>query len=112
MSAVSIYQEANDSSLQYRAVAGRHQSLGRTPGEALDALNAQLDIAESGSLVLIQQIASDPYFSEDQYLHMRDLLDRRDQLTEEERTELEALIREELIASSKRTAALADALGR
>ena len=62
--------------------------------------------------MVIQQLQSDPYFSEDQYLRMRDLFDRRDALTDNEREELEALVKAELIASANRTEALADALGR
>jgi hypothetical protein len=113
MTAVSIHREQEDTNtLRFRAVAGSHQSLGRTPGEALDALNAQLDPSESGSLIVVQQMQSDPYFSESQYLRMRNLLDRRASLTDLEREELEGLVKAELIASAKRTEALANALGR
>jgi hypothetical protein len=78
----------------------------------LDALNEQFGESESAALIVVQQMRPDPYFSEEQYLRMRDLLDRRATLTDSERTELEGLVRDELIASAKRTEALADALGR
>lgn len=113
MTTVSIYQEKGEADVPcFRAVAGNRQSVGPTAGEALDALNAQLGKDESGSLVVIQQIQSDPFFSEAQYLRMRDLLDRNAPLTETEQAELEGLVKEELIASAKRTEALANALGR
>src|SRR5690348_6528167 len=38
----------------YRAVAGNLQSVGRTAGEALDALTAQLSEEESGTLIIVQ----------------------------------------------------------
>ena len=55
---------------------------------------------------------SDPFFSQEQYLRMRELLDRRAMLIPVEQAELEALAREELVASGKRAEALAKALGR
>jgi hypothetical protein len=113
MTAVSIHREKDEADIpRFCAVAGKRQSLGRTPGEALDALNAQLGESESGSLIIIQQMQSDPYFSEEQYLRMRQLLDRRDSLSDTEREELESLVKAELVASAQRTQALADALGR
>lgn len=113
MTDVSIHRDASGTSeVRYRAVAGNHQSTGRTAGEALDALNARLGPAESGSLVVVQQFQSDPFFSEEQFDRMRHLLDHRDTLNDTERIELEALVKEELTASAKRTEALADALGR
>jgi hypothetical protein len=112
MTAVSIHSEKTDGNSRYfRAVAGTHQSVGNTPGEALDALNEQLDASESATLV-VQQMGPDSYFSEDQYLRMQDLLDRRATLTDSERAELEGLVRDELVTSARRTEALADALGR
>jgi len=113
MTAVSIHSEKTDGNSRYfRAVAGTHQSVGNTPGEALDALNEQLDASESAALVVVQQMGPDLYFSEDQYLRMQDLLDRRATLTDSERAELEGLVRDELVASARRTEAWADALGR
>ena len=37
----------------YRAVAGQHQSVGKTPGEALDAITSQLDESETGTLFVV-----------------------------------------------------------
>ncbi len=113
MTAVSIHTEqSEENSSCFRAVAGARESVGRTPGEALDALNSQLGESESGSLIIVQQMQSDPFFTQAQYLRMRQLLDCRITLTDLERAELEQLVKDELIASAKRTQALADALGR
>jgi len=40
----------------YRAVAGDKQSVGKSAGQALDALTAQLSEAESGTLVVVQNL--------------------------------------------------------
>lgn len=112
MTSVSVQIERQPASKpRYRAIAGSRQSTGRTAGEALDALNAQLSPTECGSLLIVQQMQSDPYFSEAQYVRMKDLLDHRESLSDAERAELEDLVKEELIASARRTEALADALG-
>jgi len=111
MSAVTIHKEhASAGNIRFRAVAGKNESFGRTAGEALDNLNAMY--GDSGALVVVQQMQSDTYFSEEQFLRMRDLLNRSESLSEEERIELEKLVRAELIASAWRTEVLADALGR
>jgi hypothetical protein len=113
MTSVSIHIEKTDSKLaRFRAVAGTRQSVGLTPGQALDALNEQLGEAERAALIVVQQIGPDLFFGEDQYRRMRELLDRRGTLTDSERSELEELVKNELIASAKRNEALADALGR
>ena len=47
----------------FRAVAGRRQSVGRTPGEALDALTAQLTAEEAGTLLVVQHLQADAFFT-------------------------------------------------
>lgn len=113
MTTVSILADSNEASTpRFRAVAGKHESVGKTAGEALDALNAQIGNLESASLIMVQHMQSDLFFSEVQYLRLRDLLEKRSTLTKLEQGELERLVKDELIASAKRTEALADALGR
>ena len=113
MTAISIQSEKTDEDThRFRAIAGSRESVGRTPGEALDALNAQLGDSESGSLIIVQQFQSDPYFSEEQYLRMRALLDNQRELTEAEQRELEQIVKDELMASAHRADAIASALGR
>jgi hypothetical protein len=127
MTAVAIVREDTSSGGEptYRAVShtGKAQSIGRTPGEALDALTAQLGEAESGTLVVVQHMRPDRFFSEAQIRRLDELLERRrlaqaagqnleTALTVDEEAELAALIQAELLAAADRASALADALGR
>lgn len=91
---------------RFRAIAGNRQSVGRTMGEALDALTADWgdDIQETA--VLIQRFQPDAYFTAAQYGRMQELLARRTTLTAEERAELETLIDAELDATVARTESL------
>jgi hypothetical protein len=124
MTAVAIVREETKagSDVLYRAIThtGRTQSVGRTPGEALDALTAQLDEEESGTLVVVQQMRPDRFFTQSQVARLQELMQRfqageqsaERALTAEEEAELHALIEAELLASARRSEALADALGR
>ncbi|NOT53647.1 MAG: hypothetical protein HOP18_03490 [Deltaproteobacteria bacterium] len=105
--------------LAYHAVASEKQAQGKTAGEALDALTAQLSADETSTFVIVQSLRPDHFFTVDQQQRLTTLMERwrtaRDQgstFPVEEQTELEALVAEELRASAARTAALADALGR
>ena len=51
----------------FRAVAGSRHSVGRTPGEALDALAAQLGADEAGTLIVVQHLKPDSFFTADQH---------------------------------------------
>ena len=88
---------------QFRAIAGDRQSLGRTMGEALDALTAEWGDSIQETVVLIQRFQPDRYFTQAQCDRMQVLLARRPTLTPEERTELEALIDAEVDATIART---------
>ncbi len=88
----------------YRAVAGEKQSVGRTAGAALDALTAQLDEEESGTLLIIQSQRPDRFFSLDQKNRLVKLMEKRQSqiLTKEEETELEDLVEAELNGARQR----------
>ncbi|MDQ3063703.1 MAG: hypothetical protein M3R14_12725 [Acidobacteriota bacterium] len=89
---------------KYRAVAGKKQSVGRTAGAALDALTAQLDEEESGTLLIIQSQRPDRFFSLDQKNRLVKLIEKRQSQTpsEEEKTELENLVEAELNGARQR----------
>ena len=91
---------------RFRAVAGNRQSVGRTMGEALDALTADWDDTIQETAVFIQRLQPDAYFTASQYDRMQELLTRRATLTAEERVELETLIDAELDATVARTESL------
>ncbi len=98
----------------YRAIAGDRQSVGRTAGEALDALTAQLDESEKGTLVVVQHLRPDQFFTAEQQDRLRELMarwraarDAQTSLPPEEQAELDALVEAELRAATARAAALA-----
>jgi hypothetical protein len=93
----------------YRAIAGQRQSVGKTAGEALDALAAQLPADESGTLVIVQHLYPDRLFTAEQQHRFSELMDRwrnaRDlgrSLSDEEKRELDILIDAEVRASAER----------
>ena len=94
MTTITIVPEEKN----YRAVAGEKQSLGRTMGAALDALTAQLDDEERGTLLIVQSQRSDKFFNAAQKNRLSELMDKRDSqtLTSDERKELENLVETEL----------------
>ncbi len=97
----------------YRAIAGDKHSVGKTAGQALDALTVQLDEAEFSALLLIQSFRPDRFFSADQQKRLSELMslwrlarDHGQSLLPEQQTELEGLIEAELKAATARTATL------
>src|SRR3977135_941508 len=83
--------------LAYRAIAGEKYSQGKTAGEALDALTAQLPADEASTLVVVQSLRQDRFFTAAQQQRLSTLMARwqtlRDQgvtLPAAEQTELEA----------------------
>ncbi len=104
MSSIAIRTDQKETGeRRFRAIAGDRQSLGRTMGEALDALTAEWGDSIQETVVLIHRFQPDQYFTQAQYDRMQDLLDRRSALTPEERRELEALIDAEVDATVART---------
>lgn len=106
MTTVTIIPDPSAAS--YRASAGPHQSTGRTPGEALDALNAQLT---SNGEQVVRQFQPDEFFTADQCRRLDELMTRwraaRDAgvaMPDAERAELDALIDAELDAATLRAA--------
>ncbi len=118
MTAIEILRESNESESEtrYRAIAhsGSVQSVGRTVGEALDALTAQLGPEANGTLVIVQSMRPDRFFTAEQICRLQELTEgnRIGTLTSEEQAEYYGLIEAELLASAHRAASLADMLGR
>jgi hypothetical protein len=97
----------------YRALAGNLESVGRTAGEALDGLMAQLDEQTAGTLTVVQQLRPDRFFTADQQKRLGELMvswrrarDEGRTLAYEEQAELERLVEAEVKASTARAAAL------
>ena len=103
----------------YRAVAGDKQSTGKTAGEALDALTAQLEGSELGTLLIIQSFRPDWFFSAEQQKRLSDLMnlwrtarDEGQTLPPKQQAELDSLVEAELKAATARTAALVQQLSQ
>ncbi len=109
MTTVTILPERPDS---YRALAGDKESVGRTAGEALDALTSQLEEEESGTLIILQNHKADGFFNAAQQARLTELmqLHQAGNLSVEEAGELESLVEAELDGAGQRAAALQDKL--
>lgn len=97
----------------YRAVSGQTQTVGKTPGQALDSLTELLDQDEAGTLVVIQRLRPDRFFTAEQQQRLSDLMTRwraaRDAggpWSPEEQAELDALVDAEIRGAGERAAAL------
>jgi hypothetical protein len=114
MTTIAILPEsAGPAGTTYRAVAGNAQSVGNTPGEALDALTSQLDEAQAGTLVVVQQLRPNRFFTRQQQERMAELMNRwriaRDAgaaWSVGDQSELDALVEAEVRAAADRAAAL------
>lgn len=113
MTTIAILPEAAGTGKAYRAIAGAVQSVGKTPGEALDALTAQLDDRDTGTLIVVQHQRPDRYFTAAQQQRLAELMNRwrtaRDTgapWSIAEQSELEALTEAELQAAAERAASL------
>jgi hypothetical protein len=108
-----VPDDPKSSPLRYRAVAGERQSVGATPGQAVDALTAQLGEAQGATLIVVQTMHPDAFFNTEQQQRLTELMGRwraaRDAgstLPPDEQTELDALIEAELRAAALRSSAL------
>lgn len=107
----------HEGDMAYHALAGDKHSHGRTAGEALDALTAQLPVDDTGTLVVVQSQRPDRFFNSGQQQRMAELMarwrtarDRGETLTADEQAELNALVEAEIHAAADRAAALVDNL--
>jgi hypothetical protein len=120
MTRIAILQESTGTdSKSYRAVAGEKESVGKTPGEALDSLTNLLDENEAGTLVIVQHLGPDRFFGAQQQNRLGVLMERwRDarnadkELSPDERAELEALVNAETEAARLRAEAALAELGK
>jgi hypothetical protein len=116
MTSVAIHPVTDpEGEVFYQAVAGERRSEGRTAGEALDALAAQLPQEEAGTVIVVLRSQPDRFFGAEQQQRLAELMarwrtarDRDEVLPMDEQAELDALIEAELRASADRSAQLAD----
>lgn len=114
MTKVAISHASADPELMpYRAVSGRNQAMGRTAGEALDALASQLPREAAETLVIVRNMSADRFFNAEQRSRLEELMALRrkalagnTRLTEREEEELEQLVDAELRGATERATAL------
>lgn len=101
----------------FRAVAGDVQSIGATAGQALDALTEKIGAPQETTLIVVQPMRPDAFFTAAQQQRLAELMDRwraaRDAgttLPPQDQAELDALVEAELRAASERSAALSHPL--
>ncbi len=101
----------NLTNFRYRAIAGDKHSVGKTAGQALDGLTAQLGETEFGELLLIQSFCPDSFFSVSQQERLCSLMglwrlarDQGEGLPPKQQAELDSLVEAELRAATVRTA--------
>jgi hypothetical protein len=89
---------------KYRAVGKNKESVGRTAGEALDALTAQFGEEENPTLVIIHNRRADKFFTAAQQARLAELMQKRQSqvLNAAEEAELEHLVEAELNGARRR----------
>lgn len=104
MTTVAILPISNvNGEKSFRAIAGDKHSVGKTAGQALDALAAQLDEIEFSALLIIQSFRPDTFFSAKQQERLSELMnlwrlarDQGQELPSEQQVELNGLVEIEL----------------
>ena len=75
MTKVAILPESTEPGrITYRAIAGRQQSVGKTAGEALDALTSSLSEEASATMVIVQHQRPDEFFNAQQQARLKELM--------------------------------------
>lgn len=110
----SIQEHPGAEQTVYRAMHGKQQATGATPGQALDLLERTLavqDCSESeGTTVIVQRFRPDAFFTAAQQSRLRELMDRfcaasaaGQELAPDEKQELEQLVDTEWQAAIQRS---------
>ncbi len=97
----------------YQAIVGDQQSIGKTAGEALDALTIQMGGQEVNGFFLLQSCQPDQFFSALQQQRLTELMsiwrtarDQENTISPEQQLELDNLIEAELYATAERSKAM------
>ncbi|MFM2064392.1 MAG: hypothetical protein RLZZ507_4063 [Cyanobacteriota bacterium] len=120
MTTVAIVPTSNaNGEKSYRAIAGDKQSIGKTAGQALDALTQQLGEVEFRALLIIDNFHSDQFFTSAQQQRLSELItmwrnarDKGNSFPKEFQIELDNLVNLELNAATIRTASLVQKLNQ
>ena len=103
---------------EYRAVVDGVEATGGTPGQAIDALVTRTGRPTETTLIIVQPITADEFFTAEQQARLADLMARWRQARDAqtpfpavEQAELDALIATELKAATARASAVLRAVG-
>jgi hypothetical protein len=119
MTTIAIFPVPSDEGVvSFCAVAGDRRGVGKTAGQALDAVAAALSSDQPGPLVVVRREASDDLFTDQQQQRLQELMRRwrsaRDsgtKLPPEEQAELNTLVDSELRAAGERAKRIARSVG-
>jgi hypothetical protein len=75
MTKVALLSEHADETT-FRAVSARNQAVGRTAGEALDALTTQLTPEDAETLIIVRSLVPDRFFTGEQRQRLQELMAR------------------------------------
>ena len=115
---IEIVREQKDAQQTvYRAIRGDRQAAGTTPGQALDTLERMLAVqggeGGEGLLIIVQRFRPDAFFTAKQQARLQELMSRfhdagntAQDLSPEEKQELEHLVDAEWQAAIERGAAI------
>lgn len=120
MTAIAILPlKIDGNGVMYHAVAGNKESFGKTAGQAIDALTSQLDQQDANTLIIVQNLRADQFFTAEQQTRLSILMDRwraaRDSgiiLSSTKQAELNKLVAQELRAAELRAAAILQDISR
>jgi len=115
---IEIVREQQDTQeTVYRAIRGDQQTASTTPGQALDTLERMLAVQgkgeDEGTLIIVQRFRPDAFFTAEQQTRLQELMSRfhdacdtGQDLSPEEKQELEQLVGAEWQAAIERGAAI------
>jgi hypothetical protein len=118
LTTIEIIQEQQESQPpRYRAMSGDQQAASPTPGQALDTLERMLAVhgkeTQEGTRIIVQRFRPDAFFTAAQQARLQELMDRfhvacstGQDLSPEEKLELEQLVDTEWQAAIERGAAI------
>jgi translation initiation factor 2 beta subunit (eIF-2beta)/eIF-5 len=121
---IEIIQEQKESQQPiYRAMSGDQQVASTTPGQALDILERMLAVQgkeeHEGTLIIVQRFRPDAFFTTEQQARLQELMNRfhnacstGQELSPEEKQELERLVDTEWQAAIERGAAILKQVSR
>ncbi len=115
MTTIEIISEVIGERTIYRAISGKQQATGFTPGQALDGIEQVMAAAEESSqgetIVIVQRFGSDNLFTAEEQARLQELMEqfhnsveKGQSLPVQTQRELESPFEEELKATISRTA--------